>query len=167
MGIDDSFSISYTINKGNFHIHHDFISHKDIKSPLSSFSFSIYFRRKFCIFFFCWIYSFISIILPNWPNDPPNVKILDKIWHPDIELVIDGNQKTGRVSVSTLTNSYVNRLTLKDVVLSLQFIWEHPDYQNILNVEAAEEHDKNYESFKWRVKTFIDIINDDDNYEDD
>lgn len=112
-------------------------------------------------------FRFKFIITPSWPNSPPDVKILDKIWHPNIELVKDGDPKTGRVCVSTLSDTtYRGTTRLEEIVISLQFLLITLNPSNALNVEAATEQNKDYESFKNKVETYINDMKENENNED-
>ena len=111
-------------------------------------------------------FQFKFVITPNWRNSPPDVKILDKIWHPNIELVKDGDPKTGRVCVSTLgETTYRGTTRLEEIVVSLQYILIALNPSNALNVPAATEQNKDYEAFKKRVADYIDDMKSNENDE--
>ena len=110
-----------------------------------------------------WI-RFKFFIPDDWPYSAPVVLIIDKVWHPNIELVIDGNPKTGRVCVSTLKNNYRGTMLLSEIVDSLRFLLYYPNDKDALNVDAADEQSKNYESFKEKVNLYMIAIH---NYEDE
>lgn len=108
-------------------------------------------------------FKFRFHIPDDWPNVPPDVKIVDQIWHPNIELVKEGDSDTGRVCVSTLKNNYRGTMLLSEIVDSLKFLLNHPNPNDALNVEAADEQKKNYEAFKQRANNYMDDM---EEYED-
>lgn len=101
----------------------------------------------------------------EWPNSPPIVRIKDRIWHPNIECIQDSNAQ-GRIDVSTLS---IHRpiFLIYEIIVSLQFVLINPNPNDALNVNAAHEYKKNYESFKAHVNSYLEEMNDDDDDDDD
>lgn len=110
-------------------------------------------------------FRFKFTIPQDWPYDPPDVKILDKIWHPNIELVDENNPNTGRVCVSTLKNSYRATLLMWHIVESLKYLLINPNANDALNVEAADQQLKNYDAFKIKATDMLEKLESDE--EDD
>lgn len=100
-------------------------------------------------------YSFDFIIPKGWPNFPPKVKILDKIWHPNIEFVKDNNPNSGKVCLNLLKDSYSPTLRLEEIVMGLKFVLIYTNANDAYNIEAANEQKHNYDKFKDKVDFYI------------
>lgn len=105
-------------------------------------------------------FTFHFIIPNDWPNTQPDVRIKDKIWHPNIELT-QGDQY-GRVCVSTLKSNYLGTMLMMSIVESLKFLLVNPNPDDALNTVAADEYKKNYDLFKEKAKNYIDEMGSDD-----
>ena len=91
-------------------------------------------------------------ITPDWPMSQPKVTILDKIWHFNIRPVECG----GQVCVSTLTNDgYTPTVTLSFIVESLKFLLVNPNEKDPLNIDAAQQYNKDPEEFKKKVNEYL------------
>ncbi|XP_050419405.1 NEDD8-conjugating enzyme UBE2F [Patella vulgata] len=86
---------------------------------------------------------------------PPEVTCCNKIWHPNID-------ETGEVCLSLLRQSSYDSLgwaptrKLKDVVWGINSLFSDlTNFDDPLNVEAAEHYSKDKESFKCKVREYI------------
>ena len=77
-------------------------------------------------------FNFSIHITPNYPHQPPKVKCLTKIYHPNIDL--DGN-----VCLNILREDWRPILTINSIIYGLLFLFLEPNPEDPLNKEAAEE----------------------------
>ena len=68
----------------------------------------------------------------NYPHQPPKVKCLAKIYHPNIDL-------EGNVCLNILREDWRPILTINSVVYGILFLFLEPNPEDPLNKEAAEE----------------------------
>lgn len=107
-------------------------------------------------------YSFDFIIPEGWPFNPPKVKILDKIWHPNIEFVEDDNPNSGKVCLNLIKTSYLPTIRLEEIVMGIKFILIYPNANDAYNLKAADEKKHNYDAFKKNVDFYIEKMNNED-----
>ncbi|OQV21749.1 Translocating chain-associated membrane protein 1 [Hypsibius exemplaris] len=82
-----------------------------------------------------------SIKIPNaYPHEPPKVKCIPKIYHPNIDY--DGN-----VCLNILREDWKPVLTLSAVLYGLQFLFLEPNADDPLNKEAADLMVRNLPQF--------------------
>uniref|UniRef100_A0A2K5C7P3 E2 NEDD8-conjugating enzyme n=2 Tax=Aotus nancymaae TaxID=37293 RepID=A0A2K5C7P3_AOTNA len=86
---------------------------------------------------------------------PPKVKCLTKIWHPNIT-------ERGEICLSLLREHSIDGTgcaptrTLKDVVWGLNFLFtDLLNFDDPLNIEAAEHHLRDKEDFRNKVDDYI------------
>lgn len=84
----------------------------------------------------------------NWPIDPPNVKCLTKVWHPNID-------EDGPVCLNLLRDNYLPVITISTFVEAIYFLFNEPNPNSPLNVEAANMFQKNKTQFQEKVTEYI------------
>jgi len=90
----------------------------------------------------------VEIEIPRtFPFDPPKVKFLTPIWHPNIH--------GGRICVGILGKDWTPTISLTGVVETIRNLLNYPNPDDPLNRDAAREMKKNPEKFKKRVKDWI------------
>ena len=77
-------------------------------------------------------FNFSIQIGQNYPYQPPKVKCLTKIYHPNIDL-------EGNVCLNILREDWRPILTINVVVYGILFLFLEPNPEDPLNKEAAEE----------------------------
>merc|ERR1712156_839588 len=90
-------------------------------------------------------FSFNFKIGPSYPHEPPKVKCVTKIYHPNIDL--DGN-----VCLNILREDWKLVLTINSIVYGLQYLFLEPNPDDPLNKEAAQEMQLNRSTFERNVK---------------
>ncbi|KAJ5884760.1 hypothetical protein N7495_009270 [Penicillium taxi] len=90
-------------------------------------------------------FNFSFAINQNFPHDPPKVKCLQKIYHPNIDL--DGN-----VCLNILREDWKPVLNLNAVVVGMQFLFLEPNASDPLNKDAAKELRETRDLFKRNVR---------------
>ncbi|RJE17677.1 NEDD8-conjugating enzyme UBC12 [Aspergillus sclerotialis] len=92
------------------------------------------------------VFTFTFNVNQNFPHDPPKVKCVQKIYHPNIDL-------EGNVCLNILREDWKPVLNLNAVVVGMQFLFLEPNASDPLNKEAAEDLRTNREAFKRNVRT--------------
>jgi len=84
----------------------------------------------------------------NYPHDPPKVKCMHKIYHPNVDL-------EGNVCLNILREDWKPVLNLNSVMVGLQYLFLEPNADDPLNKEAAEDLRRNRDAFIQNVKTSL------------
>jgi len=90
-------------------------------------------------------FKFSFNINTNYPHDPPKVKCLQKIYHPNVDL-------EGNVCLNILREDWKPVLNLNSVMVGLQYLFLEPNADDPLNKDAAAEMSKTREQFAKNVK---------------
>jgi len=90
-------------------------------------------------------FKFSFNINTNYPHEPPKVKCLQTIYHPNVDL-------EGNVCLNILREDWKPVLNLNSVMVGLQYLFLEPNADDPLNKEAALEMSKNREQFLQNVK---------------
>ena len=99
----------------------------------------------------------------DWPNTPPKIVAVDKIWHPNIGCYSENTNAF--VDFATLGTSYKASIPLSHFVFEIKYLLINFNPDDAMNIEAAHQYKFNHEEFKERVKEYMDNI--DDGYEED
>uniref|UniRef100_A0A060TAW7 NEDD8-conjugating enzyme UBC12 n=1 Tax=Blastobotrys adeninivorans TaxID=409370 RepID=A0A060TAW7_BLAAD len=91
-------------------------------------------------------FKFSFSINSNFPHEPPKVKCLQKIYHPNIDL--DGN-----VCLNILREDWKPVLNLNSVMIGLQYLFLEPNASDPLNKDAATVLQKDRDAFRANVTT--------------
>lgn len=91
-------------------------------------------------------FRFSFAIGPNFPHEPPKVKCLNKIYHPNIDL-------QGNVCLNILREDWKPVLNIDSILVGLQFLFLEPNSIDPLNKDAAIVLQENREKFKKYVLT--------------
>ena len=89
-------------------------------------------------------HKFILKLPPNYPFTHPTIHVLDsdRSFHPNIQV------SDGSICSKLLTSEgWKSTCTLTDVVLSVQALFDSPDWDHALNLEALEMYQRNKEEF--------------------
>jgi len=80
----------------------------------------------------------ISIYIPTkYPMQPPDIKFITPIFHPNIST-------TGKICLDILGNEWSSALKLYDVIISIQSLLNEPNADSPLNAEAARLYKISY-----------------------
>ncbi|AOW03754.1 NEDD8-conjugating enzyme UBC12 [Yarrowia lipolytica] len=90
-------------------------------------------------------FRFSFYVNPNFPHEPPKVKCLQKVYHPNIDL-------EGNVCLNILREDWKPVLSLNAVMIGLQYLFLEPNASDPLNKDAAHQMTANREEFKRNVK---------------
>lgn len=90
-------------------------------------------------------FRFSFEIGPNFPHEPPRVRCLQKVYHPNIDL-------QGNVCLNILREDWKPVLNIDSVLVGLQFLFLEPNSVDPLNKTAAKQLQENRERFKQIVK---------------
>lgn len=86
-------------------------------------------------------FKFSLVINNNFPIEPPKVKCLNKIYHPNIDL--DGN-----ICLNILREDWSPVLNLNSILVGLLFLFLEPNPNDPLNKESANVLIKDKSLFK-------------------
>ena len=90
-------------------------------------------------------YKFSFIIGDNYPYKPPKIKIMDQIYHPNIDL------NWNNVCLNILTHDWKPCLTIQDIINSLILLFLEPNGNDSINKQAGKLLIKNIDLFKQNV----------------
>ena len=85
---------------------------------------------------------------PNYPIDPPDIKFVTKIYHPNISM------KDGTICVGSKSSEWENNKNIINVIYSIYDLLKMPNTSHGLNKEALLLYQNDYESFKKKAKEF-------------
>lgn len=85
----------------------------------------------------------LEIKVPEtYPFNPPKVRFITKIWHPNISSV------TGAICLDILKENWAAAMTLRTVLLSLQALLSAAEPDDPQDAVVATQYKENYEMFK-------------------
>ncbi|WFD37908.1 NEDD8-conjugating protein ubc12 [Malassezia japonica] len=90
-------------------------------------------------------FRFTIAINNNYPHDPPKVKCVQKLYHPNLDL-------EGNVCLNILREEWNPILNLNSVLVGLQFLFLDPNPDDPLNKEAAEDLRRDRAAFANNVR---------------
>ncbi|DAZ93298.1 TPA: hypothetical protein N0F65_012464 [Lagenidium giganteum] len=90
-------------------------------------------------------YNFSFKIPAMYPHEPPKVRCLTRIYHPNIDL-------EGNVCLNILREDWKPVLDINSVIYGLIYLFYEPNPDDPLNREAAEMFRNNYSQFEQMVK---------------
>ena len=91
----------------------------------------------------------LSIKFPtNFPNDPPDIKFITKIYHPNISL------DNGVICISTISSDWEKNPDIISVLYSIYDLLKIPNLNHGLNKEALTLYKNDPEQFKKKAKEF-------------
>ncbi|KIO26552.1 hypothetical protein M407DRAFT_243669 [Tulasnella calospora MUT 4182] len=90
----------------------------------------------------CFDFSFA--INTNYPHEPPKVKCIPKVYHPNLDL-------EGNVCLNILREDWKPVLNLTSVMVGLQYLFLEPNPDDPLNKEAAEDLRRDRDAFTQNV----------------
>jgi len=92
------------------------------------------------------VFLFTFAISANFPHEPPKVKCVPKIYHPNIDL-------EGNVCLNILREDWKPVLNLNAVIVGLQFLFLEPNASDPLNKDAANDLMSDRDRFKRNVRS--------------
>ncbi|KAL1953553.1 hypothetical protein VTO42DRAFT_2609 [Malbranchea cinnamomea] len=90
-------------------------------------------------------------ISEDYPRSPPKASFRTRIWHPNVE------ESTGAVCVDTLKRDWEEKLTLRDVLITISCLLIHPNPDSALNSAAGALLQDDYESFARQARLMTSI----------
>ena len=91
----------------------------------------------------------LSLIFPkNYPNDPPDIKFITKIFHPNISF------DNGIICVSSKSSEWEKNKNIINVIYSIYDLLKIPNLNHGLNKEALLLYQNDYNSFYQKAKEF-------------
>uniref|UniRef100_A0A8D8R3E4 E2 ubiquitin-conjugating enzyme n=1 Tax=Cacopsylla melanoneura TaxID=428564 RepID=A0A8D8R3E4_9HEMI len=94
----------------------------------------------------------LEIKVPEtYPFNPPKVKFLTKIWHPNISSV------TGAICLDILKDQWAAAMTLRTVLLSLQALMAAAEPDDPQDAVVAKQYKENPEMFSWTARHWTNV----------
>ena len=104
------------------------------------------------------IFKLILEFSEDYPNKPPKVKFLTKMYHPNI-------YNDGSICLDILQNQWSPVYDISSILTSIQSLLCDPNTKSPANNEAAELYSKNPKEYVQRVKEIVESsLMDDDEY---
>lgn len=92
----------------------------------------------------------LSLEFPkNYPEDPPNIKFVTKIFHPNVSF------SDGVICISSLSSDWDPSSNIINVIYSIYDLLKKPNLGHGLNDEALSLYQNDYENFSKKVKEVI------------
>ncbi|XP_076808775.1 NEDD8-conjugating enzyme UBE2F-like [Clavelina lepadiformis] len=101
------------------------------------------------------VFRFSVFVSEDYNIQPPLVKCITRLWHPNISL--DGNVCLSILRDHSLDGSgWAPTRSIKDVIWGLYSLFiDLVDFDDPLNIEAADEYKRNPKQFKQSVDTYL------------
>ncbi|CAN0904220.1 Ubiquitin-conjugating enzyme E2 27 [Linum grandiflorum] len=81
------------------------------------------------------------IIADGYPFEPPRMKFVTKVWHPNI------SSQSGAICLDILKDQWSPALTLKTALLSVQALLSAPEPDDPQDAVVAQQYLKDYQTF--------------------
>eukprot|EP00349_Pseudokeronopsis_sp_Brazil_P009151 CAMPEP_0202956256 /NCGR_PEP_ID=MMETSP1396-20130829/770_1 /ASSEMBLY_ACC=CAM_ASM_000872 /TAXON_ID= /ORGANISM="Pseudokeronopsis sp., Strain Brazil" /LENGTH=154 /DNA_ID=CAMNT_0049673187 /DNA_START=12 /DNA_END=476 /DNA_ORIENTATION=+ len=94
------------------------------------------------------IFKLVLEFAEDYPNRPPKVKFLTKMFHPNI-------YNDGSICLDILQNMWSPVYDISSILTSIQSLLCDPNTKSPANNEAAELYSKNYKEYEQRVKEVV------------
>lgn len=85
----------------------------------------------------------------NYPDDPPDIKFITKIYHPNVSF------DDGVICVSSKSSDWDANRNIINVIYSIYDLLKKPNLDHGLNKEALLLYKNDYDGFKKKVNEFI------------
>lgn len=93
----------------------------------------------------------VDIQIPSsYPFEPPKMKFITKIWHPNI------SSQTGAICLDILKDQWSPALTIKTALVSLQALLSVPEPNDPQDAQVASQYLKDKKAFEETAKNWTD-----------
>ena len=83
-----------------------------------------------------------------YPNEPPAVKFLSNIYHPNV-------YQDGDICLDVLQQEWTPAIGVRSLLLILQQLLDEPNTDSPTNAIAAQEYENDYETYCEKVREMI------------
>lgn len=94
------------------------------------------------------LFKLLLIFPNNYPKEPPDIKFVTKIYHPNISI------EDGTICVSSKSTDWNENPNIINVIYSIYELLNKPNLDHGLNKEALLLYQNDYETFKKTAKEF-------------
>ena len=84
----------------------------------------------------------------NYPNEPPSINFVTKIYHPNISL------NNGAICISSKSTEWDSHRNLVNIIYSIFDLLKEPNIEHGINNEALSLYKNNKEEFERRAKEY-------------
>ncbi|KAJ3447964.1 ubiquitin-conjugating enzyme e2 [Anaeramoeba flamelloides] len=94
------------------------------------------------------IFKLKLVFHEEYPNKPPNVKFISKIFHPNV-------YSDGRICLDILKSSWSPIYDVSSILTSIQSLLTDPNPRSPANIEAARLFEQNKREYYRKVKQIV------------
>lgn len=94
----------------------------------------------------------VQLSIPDdYPQNPPKASFRTRIWHPNVD------ESSGHICVETLKRDWEQKLTLRDILLTISCLLINPNPDSALNSTAGHLLQEDYEAFARQARLMTSI----------
>ena len=95
------------------------------------------------------LFKLLLIFPKDYPENPPDIKFITKIFHPNVSL------DDGAICISSKANDWNKKSNIINIIYSIYDLLKEPNLDHGLNNEALSLYKNDKEGFMKKVKEFI------------
>ena len=95
------------------------------------------------------LFKLLLIFPENYPEDPPDIRFITKIYHPNIS-------EDGVICISSNSTDWNPNSNIINIIYSIYVLLKKPNLDHGLNKEALMLYKNDYQSFAKKAKEFND-----------
>jgi len=136
------------------------VADQDLKFICTTAYFNIQFVLLLTLINALYQFEIDIVIPPQYPFEPPKMKFITKIWHPNI------SSQTGAICLDVLKDAWSPALTIKTALLSLQALLCSPEPDDPQDAEVASMYKTDRDAFNRTAKFWTEMYANETSKED-